>query len=152
MNDTGRYIPVTRVEEASTGRWQARPSNRLKPRPLPHSSHTIVDSIGRQNAWVTRSGFARGCWSVVSYGDDVGTITVTVVNPYRGANRYHCKTTGVYRCAGPMQRGWLGAKAFPVNQGSQLTGRYLHAIYYVCSTLRVPPLHVRYNRICWHRN
>jgi hypothetical protein len=149
MNDTGRFIPVTRIDEALSGTWRARPPHRLKARRLPHSDHTVVDSFGHANIWESRSGFARGCWSVVAYGDNVGTIKVTVVNPYSGANRYRCKATGVYRCAGPMRKGWMGVdRSLAQNDGSRLTGRHLRVIYYVCSTLRRPPPGVRYNRTC----
>jgi hypothetical protein len=57
------------------------------------------DSI---NEFGTESGFLRGCWFKLVWGDANGTIEVYAEDPFSGHNQYHCTTTGVYRCFGTI--------------------------------------------------
>jgi hypothetical protein len=44
----------------------------------------------------------RGCTNTAGYGDQYGSVYVTVSDPYTGANTASCTASGNYKCIGPI--------------------------------------------------
>jgi hypothetical protein len=86
--------------------------------PAPTASTTPADQ--GTMSYGSESGFARGCSNTVVFGDSQGTVTISVSDPYSGANSWSCVATGAYDCEGPINVGpydtsILGGDSLSVN-------------------------------------
>lgn len=90
-NNIPHAVKLTHIEKHSKDTWiKYRGPVDLKP---PFNS-----AYGAPMTAISESGFARGCWNILRWHDSHGTIETYAFDPYSGANRYHCKATGEYRC------------------------------------------------------
>jgi hypothetical protein len=48
--------------------------------------------------WESESAYDRGCWNTVVFSNTVGSVTMSVNDPYDSGNTYSCTATGGYVC------------------------------------------------------
>lgn len=133
-NDTGRNLPLISAEKSSRDSWlHGGPRPELPRATWGNSDWSRVDGIGRATSWVSESGFMRGAWNVVKYGDANGTVTLTSNNPFKAESTYKCETTGNLRCVAPKMKGWIWTAPNLGTTGLS-GGPTLDVHFYVCST------------------
>jgi len=121
-NNVPHTIKLTHIEKHSKDSWYKHQGpHDLKP--------PFKAAYGAPNTFSTESGFARGCWNILRWGDSHGTVEIYSFDPYSGHNRYHCKATGQYHCYHQESLG-----AVTLFDPDRFSGDVLNVNYKLCMT------------------